>query len=106
MASTLKSWSLAAYTAGAWTDFIVGDAGGTTVRSMSMANTTVGDISVSVRKVSSAGDSLATLVPPVDLAAGSAYALDLPLFNLVSGQKIQVSCAAAGIEFSADGLSY
>lgn len=106
MALTLKSWSLAAYTAGAWTDFVVGDAGGSTVRSVSLANTTVGDISVSMRKVSSAGAALAIIVPPVDLAAGAAYALDVPAINLVSGQKVQVSCAATGVEFSADGVSY
>lgn len=106
MTTTAKTWPLASYTAGAWTDAVVGDSGGSTVRSVVLANTTVADISASVRIASSDGVAQSILLPPSDLAAGASYLLDIPAINLSAGQKLQVSCAAVGIELTASGISY
>lgn len=103
---TPKSWSLNSYTNNTWTDFVSGTAGGDTVKSINISNSTAGAISVSVRVTNSGGTSLAVILPFTSIGIGEAQQLDIQSLNLTSSQKIQINCDAAGIQFFASGMSY
>ncbi len=106
MAFGIKSWSLNSYTNGTWTDLVAGSAGSETVKGIVISNTTVGAISVSIRIASSAGASQSVVLPPVNITAGTPYVLDVDPLNLTASQKLQISCASAGIEFYASGVTH
>jgi len=106
MAFGIKSWDLSSYTNGTWTDLVVGSSGNETVKDIILSNTTIGAISVSIRIVTSGGVSQSVILPPTNLAAGTSYVLDVGTINLTSSQKLQVSCASAGIEFHASGVTH
>ena len=106
MTFAIKSWPRQTYTNGVFADLVAGSATGETVKAISICNTTVADISVSIQVASSAGVAQATVLPPTLITAGASFVLEVDPLNLTASQKLQVSCAAAGIEFYASGVTH
>jgi len=106
MAFTIKSWSLNSYTNGVFADLVAGSASGETVKAITICNTTVADISVTLQVADSGGTAQATILPPTQITAGTSFVLEVDPLNLTASQKLQISAAAAGVEFYASGVTH
>ncbi|MFA6064054.1 MAG: hypothetical protein WC736_15805 [Gallionella sp.] len=105
-AVTPKSWKLNSYTNSTWTDLVAGTASGESVKGLTIANNAAGDVTVSVRVVTSGGTLEATILPLTVFATMAAQTLAIDVINLTASQKIQVQANLPGVEFYASGVTY
>jgi hypothetical protein len=98
---TPNNWTLNAYTAGTWTDLVPAVSAPTVIKSISIS-VGANPASVSIRLANGAG-SRALLVPSSSVVANAGYSADLSAVTLVVGDKLQINCSAAAVEFAAFG---
>ncbi len=102
MALAAQTWTLSAYTPGAWTDLVAEPA---VITTLIIANTGSAQARVQMRRVSG-GTTLSTLIPGERLDPGKSYAPDVLRSIGVTGvQKLQVQVDVAGVTFDVTGAA-
>lgn len=106
MALARKSWSLNTFSASTWTDFVVGTAGGDTVRSILVSNTggSTADIQFRVTDVNGVEQAIVAIITAQ--AANSSTKVNIDVLNLLDGQKLQIFSTTTSPDFYASGVSY
>lgn len=98
-----KNWTLNSYTAATWTD-LIDQSNKSTLATLVIANTAVGDAVVQIRLTDDTPTSLAVIMPPKTIAAGAAEVLDVRSINISGTQRIQIQVDIVGVEFTASGV--
>lgn len=98
-----KNWTLNSYTAATWTD-LIDQSNKSTLATLVIANTAVGDAVVQIRLTDDTPTSLAVIMPPKTITAGEAEVLDVRSINISGTQRIQIQVDIVGVEFTASGV--